>query len=77
MKNKNYITRFRDLRQLKEVYSGQENPSIWVLPDNTDDYEQAIKPSCVFIDDDGDIIIQIDGKVFNKVYKKGEQNGNI
>lgn len=56
-------TTLNDLKKLTRAYSGNENPSIWVMNDENDNTEDAIVPSCVFIDDDGDIIIQINKKL--------------
>ena len=56
-------TKLNDLKQLTRAYSGTENPSIWVMDDENDNTENAIVPTCVFIDDDGDIIIQINKKL--------------
>ena len=53
------MTKLYDLKQLTKAYSGNENPSVWILNDETDKSENAIKPTCVFIDSDGDIIIQV------------------
>ena len=55
-------TTLYDLKQLTKAY-GNENPSVWILDDQTDKSENAIKPTCVFIDNDGDIIIQVNKKI--------------
>ena len=47
-----------DLKSLTS-YSGNDNPMIFVLDDNCNDNKQALEPTCIFIDDDGDIIIQV------------------
>jgi hypothetical protein len=51
-------TTLHTLKQLAKAYSGNENPGIFLLSDETDDTDIAFEPTCVFIDDDGDIIIQ-------------------
>ena len=58
MKSNEY--KLRDIIQLVWTYSGNNNPSIFVLNDETDDSNKAFCPTCIFIDDDGDVIIQID-----------------
>lgn len=55
--------KLRDLIKLTWAYSGNDNPMIFILNDNTDDSTNAIEPNNVFIDDDGDIIIQVDEKL--------------
>ena len=62
MKNTRYIrgTKLHNLKQLATAYSGNDNPGVFVLTDKHDDSSKAIDPTCVFIDDDGDIIIQVD-----------------
>lgn len=59
--NKRYLrgTTLHNLKQLSKAYSGNDNPGIFVLTDKHDDSSKAIEPTCVFIDDDGDIIIQV------------------
>ncbi len=61
-----------DLKSLVVNYSGNDNPTIFVLDDNCDDSEQAFKPTCIFIDDDGDIIIQVSSIELTKHYHKGD-----
>lgn len=51
-----------DIKSLVKAYSGNENPSVWILTDKDDNTENAIKPTCIFIDKDGDIIIQVNKK---------------
>lgn len=52
-------TKLHHLKQLAIAYSGNDDPYVFVLTDEHDDSSQAIQPTCVFIDDDGDIIIQV------------------
>ena len=57
------LLKLNDIKQLVKAYSGNENPSIWILDENVDQNlteHRAINPTCAFIDDDGDIIIQVD-----------------
>lgn len=56
-------TKLSHLKQLTITYSGNDNPNIFVLTDKNDNSLEAIQPTCVFIDDDGDIIIQVDKKL--------------
>ena len=60
MKNSEY--KLRDIIKLTWAYSGNDNPNIFVLSDKIDDSSKAISPTCIFIDDDGDVIIQINKK---------------
>lgn len=48
-----------DLKILTSNYSGNDNPMIFILNDDCNDSKQAFEPTCIFIDDDGDIIIQV------------------
>ena len=68
--------KYRDIRQLKEAYSGNENPPLWILPDSTDDSGQAIEPTWIFIDNDGDIIIQVDVMHLKEIEKENIQHTN-
>lgn len=58
MKSSEY--KLRDIIKLVWAYSGNNNPNIFVLNDKTDDSDKALTPACIFIDDDGDVIIQVD-----------------
>lgn len=51
-----------DLKNLASAYSGNDNPSIFLLSDmkRCDQTDEAFCPTNVFIDDNGDIIIQVD-----------------
>lgn len=51
-----------DLKSLCKKYSGNDNPSIFILSDMKRDTQtdEAFAPTNVFIDDAGDIIIQVD-----------------
>lgn len=53
------IYTLEDLKNLTSNYSGNDNPMIFVLDDNCNDNKQALEPTCIFVDDDGDIIIQV------------------
>lgn len=55
-------TTLHTLKQLSKAYSGNENPGIFLLSDRIDDSSYGFEPSCIFIDDNGDIIIQFDIK---------------
>lgn len=55
-------TTLDNLKQLAQAYSGNDNPGIFLTLDNYDDPNYGIEPTCVFVDDDGDIIIQFDIK---------------
>lgn len=52
------IYTLEDLKNLASN-SGNDNPMIFILDDDCNDSEQALEPTCIFVDDDGDIIIQV------------------
>lgn len=45
---------------------------IFILDDNCNDSEQAFEPTCIFVDDDGDIIIQVSSIQLTEHYHKGD-----
>ena len=51
-----------DIKELVKAYSGNENPGVFILSDmkTCEDTEEAFSPTNIFIDDEGDIIIQVD-----------------
>lgn len=51
--------RLNDLKELVENYSGNDNPTIWIKDDLEKDTGKSIAPRNIFIDDDGDIIIEV------------------
>ena len=56
-------TTLHNLKQLTSAYSGNDDPGVFIQPDITDNSKKyGFSPTCVFIDDDGDIIIQFDVK---------------
>lgn len=48
-----------DLNELAKQYSGNDNPTVWIKDDLVKDNSKCIPPSNVFVDDDGDIIIEV------------------
>lgn len=57
------LIRVNDIKTLVNKYSGNNNPSIWILDINDyDSKNHAIPIKNVFIDDDGDVIIQVNKK---------------
>jgi len=56
-------TKLHHLKQLTIAYSGNDDPNVFVLTDKHDNSLKAVQPTCVFIDNDGDIIIQVDEKL--------------
>ena len=56
-----------DIKTLAKIYSGNNNPGIFLLSDRKqcDKSDEAFEPSNIFIDDDGDIIIQFNEEMIN------------
>ena len=50
------------LEDLKEIREGNENPGIFIISDikTKEQSDEAFCPTNIFVDDVGDIIIQID-----------------
>ena len=57
-------TTLHNFKQLAKAYSGNDNPGVFILSDTTDDSSKAFEPTCVFVDDNGDLIVQVDKKKF-------------
>lgn len=49
------------LKDLNEIAkeSGNDNPTIWIKSDLEDDVGKSVSPENIFIDEDGDIIIDV------------------
>lgn len=52
-----FILQLKDLTQILN-HTGNNNPTIWLLEDTKTNESEAFPPSNVFIDNQGDIIIQ-------------------